>query len=250
VAKAEFVTLDNIKRPADAPFELKGEPSEVGFAPDKDGLGGGRFTVKYADARGKPHTMSFHDPMLDEKGQVVKGADGLPVHHPLAEPVAKLQENMAHDKLSAVEAGRDAVKAQADVTELKRHMDSDSISIAADKAILTSPETAKRIGPAEIAKTQQESESLKADLVKTGEKLGDAEFRLAADQYKQEPHKRTMDVHFDGKGDPAQGKGSVDFAVVDKHKTEKDAPIVSHEGPAPAKDFSAAPKAASLGQGL
>jgi len=90
---ANFVTIDGIPKPANAPFTQIGRNPKV--AVDKET---GITTITYDDLRGggKPHTLSFHDPMLDKDGKALRDENGGVVHHPMWEMSVQLADPEHH----------------------------------------------------------------------------------------------------------------------------------------------------------
>jgi len=156
--------------------------------------------VKLNDQLGKQRTMSFHDPLLDASGNVMKDAKGEPVHHPYAEAANQLQDQMAQDRKRQAEATHDLEKMTKDEAGAR-----DDLKIA---------------------------RAAGGDDPSARERMAADEARMGADLLAKDPHKYAFEAAADGKWTPAPDtKGVVTMSATDTHRAEPHEPIQARSGP-------------------
>jgi len=196
--KAEFVTIDGVRKSVDNNFDLKGEARSVNYEPDREG-DGGRYTVKFNDARGNERKMSFHDPMQDAHGKVIT-ANGEPVRHPYAEAASQLQAQQAQDQVRKIESEKDFDAARREGAQARDGLKGANASGVADQADLDKETAAKA--------------------------------RMGADKLAEQPHTYALEFKSDGKWTPAEDtKGTVTMSATDGHPSEPHEPIQARSGP-------------------
>ena len=211
--KPEFVTVDGVRKSVEHNFSYKGEARTVDFDPDREG-DGGRYTVKFND-HNHMRTMSFHDPMLDASGNVMKDANG-PIHHPYAEAASQLREQMAQDQIRKIETEKDFGAARREDAQARDGLKAATASGVPDQADLDKDSAAKA--------------------------------RMGVDALAEKPHMYALDFKSDGKWTPAEDtKGTVTMSATDGHPSEPHEPIQARSGPP--LDVSRAEPVLSVGRG-